>query len=147
MKGNSGTRYRYDDKLIVPIIENTPFEIDLEVSVFIGLYIWQKQSPIFKSSTKSKLSIHFLFIFISSVTLHCSEEMEQNKKFHSDVWHQMLSYLCDCIATNSHYSVTMSYRSFAPNTFVICIASCSQFLWQFEIDFWLQMLFAFFWGQ
>lgn len=30
MKGNSGTRYRYDDKLIVPIIENTPFEKDLK---------------------------------------------------------------------------------------------------------------------
>lgn len=31
MKGNSGTRYRYDEKLIVPIIENTPFEKDLKV--------------------------------------------------------------------------------------------------------------------
>jgi len=30
MKGNSGTRFRYDDKLIVPIIENTPFEKDLK---------------------------------------------------------------------------------------------------------------------
>nr|XP_042895226.1 methylthioribulose-1-phosphate dehydratase [Parasteatoda tepidariorum] len=29
-KGSSGTKYRYDDKLIVPIIENTPFEKDLK---------------------------------------------------------------------------------------------------------------------
>ncbi|XP_054715871.1 methylthioribulose-1-phosphate dehydratase-like [Uloborus diversus] len=29
-KGNSGLKYRYDDKLVVPIIENTPFEKDLK---------------------------------------------------------------------------------------------------------------------
>uniref|UniRef100_A0A671QJ46 APAF1 interacting protein n=1 Tax=Sinocyclocheilus anshuiensis TaxID=1608454 RepID=A0A671QJ46_9TELE len=29
-KGNSGTNYRYDDTLVVPIIENTPEEKDLK---------------------------------------------------------------------------------------------------------------------
>ncbi|GFU78454.1 methylthioribulose-1-phosphate dehydratase [Trichonephila clavipes] len=30
VKGKTGTHYRYDDKLVVPIIENTPFEKDLK---------------------------------------------------------------------------------------------------------------------
>lgn len=38
MKGNSGNRYRYDDKLIVPIIENTPFEKDLKASYLYNLF-------------------------------------------------------------------------------------------------------------
>lgn len=30
MKGSSGVRYRYDEQLVVPIVENTPFEKDLK---------------------------------------------------------------------------------------------------------------------
>ncbi|KFM60156.1 putative methylthioribulose-1-phosphate dehydratase, partial [Stegodyphus mimosarum] len=56
IKGNTGLRYRYDDKLVVPIIENTPFEKDLkdrmaaamkqypETSAILvrrhGVYVW-----------------------------------------------------------------------------------------------------------
>ena len=32
-KGSSGISLRYDDTLIVPIIENTPFEKDLTTSL------------------------------------------------------------------------------------------------------------------
>lgn len=32
-KGNSGENFRYDDTLIVPIIDNTPFEKDLTSSL------------------------------------------------------------------------------------------------------------------
>jgi ribulose-5-phosphate 4-epimerase/fuculose-1-phosphate aldolase len=31
-KCNSGINYRYDEELVIPIIENTPFEEDLQVS-------------------------------------------------------------------------------------------------------------------
>lgn len=37
MKGNTGVTYRYDDKLIVPIIENTPYEKDLKVHILFGI--------------------------------------------------------------------------------------------------------------
>ncbi|KAG8190365.1 hypothetical protein JTE90_022012 [Oedothorax gibbosus] len=56
VKGNTGVTYRYDDKLIVPIIENTPYEKDLkdrmataideypETSAILvrrhGVYVW-----------------------------------------------------------------------------------------------------------
>ena len=32
-KGSSGVSHRYDEELIIPIIENTPFEADLESSM------------------------------------------------------------------------------------------------------------------
>lgn len=32
-KGNTGTYYRYDEELVVPIVENTPFEEDLKVLI------------------------------------------------------------------------------------------------------------------
>lgn len=33
-RGETGTNLRYCDELVVPIIENTPFERDLEVRVY-----------------------------------------------------------------------------------------------------------------
>jgi methylthioribulose-1-phosphate dehydratase len=32
-KNVSGTYYRYDEELVIPIIENTPFEEDLQVYI------------------------------------------------------------------------------------------------------------------
>ena len=32
-KGITGVSYRYDEELVIPIIENTPFEADLESSM------------------------------------------------------------------------------------------------------------------
>lgn len=32
-----GTYYRYDEELVVPIIENTPFEEDLQVKLELSL--------------------------------------------------------------------------------------------------------------
>ena len=34
-KCNTGVTYRYDEQLVIPIIENTPFEEDLQVNLQI----------------------------------------------------------------------------------------------------------------
>ncbi|KAK8787945.1 hypothetical protein V5799_022280 [Amblyomma americanum] len=36
-KGQSGVSYRYDEELVVPIIENTPFERDLKASMRLAM--------------------------------------------------------------------------------------------------------------
>ena len=36
----AGQYYRYDEELVVPIIENTPFEEDLKVHAFIVYSIY-----------------------------------------------------------------------------------------------------------
>lgn len=37
MRGESGSRFRYDDELVVPIIENTPFEKDLKDRMAVAM--------------------------------------------------------------------------------------------------------------
>ena len=34
---NKGTYYRFDEELVIPIIENTPFEEDLQVWTFFNI--------------------------------------------------------------------------------------------------------------
>lgn len=37
-RGTSNENYRYDDELVIPIIENTPHEADLEASMAQGMF-------------------------------------------------------------------------------------------------------------
>ncbi|KAG8180811.1 hypothetical protein JTE90_008596 [Oedothorax gibbosus] len=46
VKGNIGVTYRYDDKLIVPIIENTSYEKDLKDRMAAAIDEYPKTSAI-----------------------------------------------------------------------------------------------------
>lgn len=52
-----GGYYRYDEELVIPIIENTPFEEDLQVKIIIARFISIKNN-------KTNLSIFKLVYFI-----------------------------------------------------------------------------------
>lgn len=36
---HKGGYYRYDEELVIPIIENTPFEEDLQVKIIIARFV------------------------------------------------------------------------------------------------------------